>query len=115
MLFIAATMSVLAAQRFGEEFGVWDRVGTCPIPTSAYIPHHQLVTHFFPLMALVENRPSPRKDTVARDEGSIPFTRSTLSFIRKSQYFLLEQSKVRIKVRIETRRFCDALDVHGDV
>ena len=32
---IAATMSVLAAQRFGEEFGVWDRVGTCPIPTLA--------------------------------------------------------------------------------
>jgi hypothetical protein len=35
MLFIAATMSVLAAQRFGEEFGVWDRVGICPIPTLA--------------------------------------------------------------------------------
>jgi hypothetical protein len=35
MLFIAATMSVLAAQRFGEEFGVWDRVGTCSIPTIA--------------------------------------------------------------------------------
>jgi len=32
---IAATMSVLAAQRFGEEFAVQDGVGTCPIPTPA--------------------------------------------------------------------------------
>src|SRR6185503_11352857 len=35
MLFIAATMSVLAAQRFGEEFGVQDSFRTCPIPTLA--------------------------------------------------------------------------------
>ena len=33
--FIAATISVLAAQRFGEGFGVQDSVGTCPIPTLA--------------------------------------------------------------------------------
>jgi len=32
---IAATINVLAAQRFGEEFGVSDSVETCPIPTLA--------------------------------------------------------------------------------
>jgi hypothetical protein len=37
MLFIAATMSVLAAQRFGEEFGVQDSFRTCPIPPSLQI------------------------------------------------------------------------------
>jgi hypothetical protein len=35
MLFTAATMSVLAAHRFGEEFGVQDSVESCPIPTIA--------------------------------------------------------------------------------
>ena len=34
---IAATMSVLAAQRFGDEIGVQDGVGTCPILTLAKI------------------------------------------------------------------------------
>jgi hypothetical protein len=35
LLEIAASINVLAAQRFGEEFGVQDSVETCPIPTSA--------------------------------------------------------------------------------
>jgi hypothetical protein len=67
MLFIAATMSVLAAQRFGEEFGVWDRVGTCPIPTLAskclafnyFRLNLSTDIYFFFREARDENRPSP--------------------------------------------------------
>ena len=45
---IAATMSVLAAQRFGEEFGHSDGVGTCPIPTlaSKYLTFNNLRLRF---------------------------------------------------------------------
>jgi len=64
---IAATMSVLAAQRFGEEFGRSDGVGTCPIPTLAskfLIVRilRRIKQSRFPLncgKALGENRPSP--------------------------------------------------------
>jgi len=63
MLFIAATMSVLAAQRFGEEFGVWDRVGTCPIPTLASSSLDQRLPFGFHCEsdseARGESRPSP--------------------------------------------------------
>jgi len=40
VIVIAATINVLAAQRFGEEFGVQDGIGTCPIPTLASEMRH---------------------------------------------------------------------------